>query len=58
MKRTRIVPYAVQLGKKIYVLHAFQKKSKSGIKTPQKNIDLIERRYKKAKELAKREEKK
>src|SRR5688572_13398929 len=25
---------AVQLGKKIYVLHAFQKKSKSGIKTP------------------------
>jgi len=49
--------YAVQLGKKIYVLHAFQKKSKSGIKTPQKDIDLIKRRYKDAKELAKREEK-
>jgi phage-related protein len=49
--------YAVQLGKKIYVLHAFQKKSKSGIKTPQKDIDLIKRRYKEAKELAKREEK-
>lgn len=49
--------YAVQLGKKIYVLHAFQKKSKSAIKTPQKDIDLIKRRYKEAKELAKREEK-
>jgi len=49
--------YALQLGKKIYVLHAFQKKAKSGIKTPQKDIDLIKRRYKEAKELAKREEK-
>jgi phage-related protein len=49
--------YAVQLGKKIYVLHAFQKKSKSGIKTPQNDIDLIKRRYKEAKDLAKREEK-
>ena len=47
--------YAVQLGKRIYVLHAFQKKSKSGIKTPQKDIDLIKRRYKEAKELARRE---
>ena len=49
--------YAVQLGRKIYVLHAFQKKSKSGIKTTQKDVDLIKRRYKEAKELAKREEK-
>ena len=47
--------YAVQLGTKIYVLHAFQKKSKSGVKTPQKDIDLIKRRYNDAKELAKRE---
>ena len=47
--------YAVQLEAKIYVLHAFQKKSKSGIKTPQKDIDLIKRRYNDAKELAKRE---
>jgi len=47
--------FAVQLGAKIYVLHAFQKKSKSGIKTPQKDIDRIKRRYKEAKELAKRE---
>jgi len=49
--------YAVQLGKEIYVLHAFQKKSKLGIKTQQKDIDLIKRRYKEAKALAKREEK-
>src|SRR2546422_8002171 len=43
---------AVQLGKRIYILHAFQKKAKSGIKTPQKDIDLIKRRYKEAKKLA------
>ena len=49
--------YAVQLGERVYVLHAFQKKSKSGIKTPKKDIDLIKRRYKEAKDLAKREEK-
>lgn len=43
---------AVQLGKKIYVLHAFQKKSKKGIATPQQDIDLIKQRYRDAKELA------
>lgn len=43
---------AVQLGQKIYVLHAFQKKSKKGIATPQKDIDLIKQRYKEATELA------
>ena len=47
--------FAVQLGKKIYVLHAFQKKSKTGIKTPQKDVDLIRRRYNDAKALAKHE---
>ena len=46
---------AVQLGQKIYVLHAFQKKSKSGIKTPKKDVELIQRRYKEAQELAKHE---
>jgi len=43
---------AVQLAKKIYVLHAFQKKSKTGIKTPLPDLALIEKRYKEAKELA------
>ncbi|MCG6138243.1 MAG: type II toxin-antitoxin system RelE/ParE family toxin [Nostoc sp. LLA-1] len=40
--------YAVKIGGKIYVLHAFQKKSKQGIKTPQVDIDLIKQRYKDA----------
>ena len=46
---------AVQLGEKIYVLHAFQKKSSTGIKTPQKEVDLIKQRYNEAKELARDE---
>ena len=47
---------ALQIGKKIYVLHAFQKKSKRGIATPKQHIDLIKQRYKEAQELAKHEE--
>jgi phage-related protein len=47
---------AVQLGKKIYVLHAFQKKSKKGIKTAKHDVDLIKQRYAEAKEQAKHEE--
>ena len=46
---------AVQSGEKIYILHAFQKKSKKGIETPKQDVDLIKRRYKEAKELAKDE---
>ncbi|NEQ26984.1 MAG: addiction module toxin RelE, partial [Microcoleus sp. SIO2G3] len=34
----------------IYVLHAFQKKSKQGIATPKQDIELIETRFKRAKE--------
>ena len=40
--------YAVKIGETVYVLHAFQKKSKTGIKTPQSDIDLIKQRYKDA----------
>jgi len=43
---------AVQLGEKIYVLHAFQKKSKKGIATPKHDVDLIKKRYAEAKERA------
>jgi len=46
---------AVQLGIKIYVLHAFQKKSRKGIATPQHDVDLIKKRYTEARELAKNE---
>ena len=48
---------AVQLGEEIYVLHAFQKKSKRGIATPKKDVDLIKKRYQEARELAKHEKK-
>lgn len=47
---------AVQLGKRIYVLHAFQKKSKRGIATPKRDVDLIKQRYAEARELAENEE--
>lgn len=40
--------YAVQIGKRLYVLHAFQKKSKKGIATPPRDVELITRRYKEA----------
>ena len=47
---------AVRLGDTIYVLHAFQKKSSTGIKTAKKDVDLIGQRYNEAKELAKNED--
>jgi phage-related protein len=47
---------ALQLGWSIYVLHAFQKKSKKGIATPKQDVDLIKQRYKEAKELAEDEQ--
>ncbi|MCB9949339.1 MAG: type II toxin-antitoxin system RelE/ParE family toxin [Rhodospirillaceae bacterium] len=40
--------YTVQFSEAVYVLHAFQKKSKSGIATPKTDIDLIKRRYREA----------
>jgi phage-related protein len=40
--------YTVRLAEAIYVLHAFKKKSKSGIKTPKHEIELIEARLKAA----------
>ena len=43
--------YTVQFADVIYVLHAFQKKSKSGIATPQKDIELIRRRLAEAQRL-------
>ncbi len=42
--------YAVKFGSAIYVLHAFQKKSRTGIKTPREDIELIRRRLKIAEE--------
>jgi len=52
------VVVAVQIGKRIYVLHAFQKKSKRGIETPRRNVELIRQRYAEARELENEFEKK
>jgi phage-related protein len=43
--------YTVRFQEAIYVLHAFQKKSKKGIATPKKDIDLIHRRLAEAERL-------
>lgn len=40
--------YTVRLAGVVYVLHAFQKRSKSGIKTPKHEIELVKRRLKTA----------
>jgi phage-related protein len=47
------VVYAVQLGDAIWVVHAFQKKSTQGIKTPKREIDLVKERLKRLKEMLK-----
>jgi len=47
------VVYAVQLAEEIWVVHAFQKKSTRGINTPQHEIDLINDRLKRLKEMLK-----
>jgi len=44
------VVYGVQLGKEIWVVHAFQKKSTQGIKAPQRKIELIRDPLKRLKE--------
>jgi len=44
---------AVQIGIEIWVLHAFQKKSTQGVKTPKHEIDLISDRLKRLKEMLK-----
>ncbi len=46
------VVYAVQIGDEVWVVHAFQKKSTQGIKTPQHEIDLIKDRLKRLKEMS------
>jgi phage-related protein len=38
--------YTVRVGDAVHVLHAFQKKSKSGIATPKPDVELIDKRLK------------
>jgi phage-related protein len=40
--------YTVRFEKAVYVLHAFQKKSPSGIRTAKRDVDLVEQRLKQA----------
>lgn len=52
-KETYRCVYIAKLHNAIWVLHAFHKKSKTGIKTPQKEINTIKRRLKQALEMDK-----
>jgi phage-related protein len=47
------VVYALQLGPDIWVVHAFQKRSTTGIKTPKREIDLLKDRLKRLQEILK-----
>jgi phage-related protein len=46
--------YTAHFASAIYVLHVFQKKSKTGITTPKQDIDLIKKRFAEAQEDHKR----
>ena len=48
-RNTYRVVYTVRFADAVYVLHAFQKKSRHGIKTPKHEIDLIRTRFAEAK---------
>jgi phage-related protein len=50
--------YTVSIGDSIYVVHAFQKKSKSGIATPQPEMELVRQRLKQLRSEVKNAEKK
>jgi len=51
-KNTYRSVYAIKLDNNIYVLHVFQKKSKTGIKTPKQDVELIKRRLAMARQLS------
>lgn len=43
--------YTANIGGAVYVLHCFQKKSKSGIATPKPDLKVIETRFKSIQEM-------
>jgi phage-related protein len=43
--------YTVRFSDAVYVLHAFRKKSRRGIATPQKELDLVRQRLARAQEM-------
>jgi len=48
--------YTLRYASAVYVLHAFQKKSKSGRETPHRDIEMIKRRIRQAEEIARERE--
>lgn len=44
--------YTLKFAGTVYVLHAFQKKSKSGIATSRRDVELIKRRLREAEQIA------
>jgi phage-related protein len=48
--------YTVRFAGRVFVLHAFQKKSKSGIATPKVEIELIRQRLQRAIEISRENE--
>jgi phage-related protein len=48
--------YTVRFAEAVYVLHAFQKKSKSGRETPRLDVELIKQRLREAERIAKEKE--
>jgi phage-related protein len=48
--------YTVRFADRVFVLHAFQKKSKSGVATPKAHVALIKQRLKQAVEISKKKE--
>ena len=48
--------YTVRFADRVFVLHAFQKKSKSGVAMPKADIDLIKQRLKQATEISRKKE--
>ena len=45
--------YTLRYAGTVYVLHAFQKKSKTGRETPRRDMDLIHQRLREAEQIAK-----
>ena len=48
--------YTLRYAGAVYVLHAFQKKSKTGRETPRRDIDLVKQRLREAEQIAKETE--
>lgn len=48
--------YTIRFADRVFVLHAFQKKSKSGVATPKADIELIAQRLKQAIEIGRKKE--